>query len=112
MPIHYKTTRYGCQFKCGTRRRNTIKKAEMHEAICWMNPGLKTCRTCKHEVYEEDCCDHPEVPGNPLEVWINRGCKLPEREDHIQSIYDSLKTEGTAHIKPIVNCQSWEGRQS
>lgn len=110
MAIPYKTTRYGCEFKCGTRRRASEINMQKHEAICWLNPENKTCKTCKNEEYEFDYCDHSELDSNPIEEWIYRGCKNKEGEDLLQSQYDSLKVENSIHVKPIFNCPFWENK--
>ena len=110
MPIPYKTTRYGCQHRCGTRRRSTAKKAEMHEAICWKNPELKTCQTCINEIYdtEEYVIETNEEQG---EVWgfrPVRSCHDETAAIMITQEYPTLLNEKNDHIKPIVNCPFWE----
>jgi hypothetical protein len=106
MPIPYKTTRYGCQHRCGTRRRNTVQKAEMHEAICWKNPALKTCRTCKNEIY--DC--HIEDLGDTFSSLMVRSCKDEAASIMIQQEYANLLDEKTGNVKPVVNCPFWESK--
>jgi len=108
MPIPYKITRYGCQFKCGTRRRSTEKKATMHENICWYNPENKTCKTCKHEKVVYDSCDHPELESGISEMWVNRECESKEGAVHLDSMYESLKNEKVGHVSPVTNCPFWE----
>jgi hypothetical protein len=110
MAIAYKTTRYGCEFKCGTRRRSNIEKAEMHEDICWKNPKNRTCKSCKHEIYEAAGCSHDEMPGCPDEAWMIRGCNVKEGEEFIQEVYESLKSKNGYHIMPLVNCVLWEAK--
>ena len=76
MPVEI--IKYLCQFKCGKHSVSNKKKMETHESTCWKNPDVKSCNTCKHEIYEEDSCDHPEVNGCPSENWMIRGCKKIE----------------------------------
>jgi hypothetical protein len=104
MPIEYKTTIYGCGFKCGTRRRATRTKAEMHEAICWSNPDNKTCKTCVHEIYDHHFDMHNELQGGGIEQWTSRSCEDAEGEVFIGLIMDSLKVADSHHLKPVFNC--------
>jgi hypothetical protein len=97
MPIPYKTTKYGCQHRCGTRRRSSEKKAEMHEAICWSNPANKTCKSCENELYNYS------DDGTPF-----RDCKDETAAIMIEQEYQTLLNPNSPHIKPIVNCPFWE----
>lgn len=108
MPIAYKTTKYGCAFKCGTRRRSTTEKAEMHEVICWNNPDNKTCKTCKNEIYYSDHNGDPDFGSR--EHWMVRDCKDEAASIMLDQEYDKLKNEGTDSIKPMFNCPFWESK--
>jgi hypothetical protein len=112
MPIPYKTTRYGCQFKCGTRRRSTEEKAKMHEDICWSNPKNKTCKSCKNEVVNHSPYDHETGEGGEM----IRLCKDETANTMLAQEYESLKLDfngnqiASGYIKPYVNCPFWEPR--
>ena len=48
MPI--KTTAYLCVYRCGQKSQTKRSRIEEHETRCAMNPALKTCKTCKHDM--------------------------------------------------------------
>lgn len=106
MPIAYKTTKYGCGFKCGTRRRSTTAKAVMHEVICWNNPANKTCKSCKNEIYHSD--DDGNEDFTNREHWMVRDCKDETASIMLEQEYDTLLNEGNKEIKPMFNCPFWE----
>ena len=102
-------TKYLCQFKCGTKAKSLLRQAVAHEAVCFKNPERKACTTCKHEVYEYDGCDHPELPGSPKEEWMNRSCKkiLDEEFEKLWASCD-YHSKPVFHIQPVVNCPHYE----
>lgn len=55
MPISYKTTLYGCIWKCGARRTPDQKRMEKHELTCFSNPEHCACRTCKFDIKTAHC---------------------------------------------------------
>lgn len=99
MPVAYKTTRYGCVHRCGTKRKSTIDKMETHEAICWHNRENKTCRTCKFEHYEMDSENH--------QVML-RQCDLKAGQKLIDKNYFDLVNGDTGHVKPLTDCKHWK----
>ncbi len=114
MPVE--TTKYLCQFKCGKKCVSNKKAMETHESTCWKNPSVKSCSTCKHEIYEHDGCDHPELAGCPSEEWMNRSCKKVESSlfDKMMNMkhYRPYEKPENFHIYPIVGCPFWEAKLS
>lgn len=79
--------KYTCDYKCG-KPSASFRIIKAHESVCFKNPSRKTCSTCKHEIYEKDGCDHPEIPGCPSEKWMNRSCnKIPH--DEFEKLWDA-----------------------
>lgn len=108
MPVEHK--KYGCEFKCGQWHSPSHDKIAKHESQCWYNPDVRSCKTCKHEDYVQDYCEHPELSGSPTE-WLGyyRGCKHPNNKDYTRTFPDSV---GDAqHIPPVVNCSEWEAKK-
>lgn len=107
MPIE--AIKYRCEFKCGTKAKSTLKQINQHELTCWNNPARRCCTTCKHEIYEKDGCDHPELPGAPSESWMNRGCKkLNEEAFEAQMKRSDYHNKPVFHIPPVHSCPFWE----
>lgn len=104
MPIVHQT--FGCQFKCGRKHSPSEKIIANHEKTCWSNPRLKTCKSCKNQVFEKIEEVHDELPGRPVEVWFERGCLNSKGVELLESEYDKLITT-TGYIKPMVNCPYW-----
>lgn len=85
MPIEYK--RFGCQYKCGFRLKARRSAILMHEEMCWKNPEVKSCVTCRFGNIEYEFLD-AGVMNN-----LYRTC----------SLNDEAEFDG---IKPIVDCIS------
>lgn len=101
--------KYLCQFMCGTKAKSTLSQIRHHEMVCFKNPDRMACTTCKHEIYEKDGCDHPELPGCPSESWMNRGCKKLSGGEFDQLWVDcDYHNKPKFHIQPVVNCPHWE----
>lgn len=96
MPIA--VTKYRCQFKCGRQAKDSKKAVEEHEAKCWHNPAMQTCKTCKFEHYYTD--------SDGFQTWKQRDCRHPDGDKITEEMYESL-TIDTLHIKPVVNCPHW-----
>jgi hypothetical protein len=103
MPIEI--IKYLCQFKCGTNAKSTLRQIKLHEIVCFKNPERKACTTCKHEIYEHDGCDHPELAGAPSEEWMNRSCKKISYEE-FEKLWTTCDyhSEPKFHIQPVTNC--------
>lgn len=85
----------------------------MHEAICWKNPALKTCKTCKNEVYEYIDSDEPIDPTDDFLGFYSkpkRSCLDETAAKMIEQEYQTLVNGKNDHIKPIVNCPFWESK--
>jgi hypothetical protein len=95
MPIKY--IKYGCKFKCGHKHIASKDEMQIHEAKCWYNPALKTCKTCVHEDYYVDRDD--------FKSWQVRECKIDEMNQFIDEHYDDLYLEKSGGILPILHCK-------
>lgn len=104
MPLQYKS--YGCEFKCGHKHTESLKKILEHEERCWYNPKNKTCVTCRFGELVHDSCDHPEIVGNPTEHWIYRDCYEPHCKE-IEFEEDKLFKQ---KIIPKEYCNYWQGK--
>lgn len=103
MPIEYKS--YGCKHKCGYRHNTNKRRIERHESECWKAIENQTCETCDHNSSYTDWCDHPELPGYPIEKWFIRQCDHPHGSDILDRNYDSLKMDDHKNwVKPVVHC--------
>lgn len=107
MPVE--VIKYRCQFKCGTKAKSSLKSINFHEQICFKNPERKACTTCKHEIYEKDGCDHPELEGCPSEQWMNRSCKKID-DDEFEMLVGicEFHNKPVFHVPPIYDCPFWE----
>ena len=86
---------YLCAFKCGRHATMQRKTIERHEAICWLNPEARACKTCAHHLVERG--DDPEFdrgvmvyPGAPG----SDTCELEMRPDGVI----------------VSNCPQWEAK--
>ncbi|AUR82891.1 hypothetical protein NVP1029O_58 [Vibrio phage 1.029.O._10N.261.55.A7] len=82
--------RYACDFNCGRRAVVSKKAMEKHESICWNNPKVKSCKTCKYYSKEEDGNGMDGTPYN--ETWTTELC------DAIEESIDKI----------VVNCSMHE----
>ena len=53
-PIPFRTTRYRCPF-CGRTGSHRVRIAA-HIGRCWLNPAVRSCRTCDHYEPGHDAC--------------------------------------------------------
>ena len=96
--------RYTCVFRCG--HRAIAKKADMeaHEEICWRNPIVRACHTCKHGAVEDDS------DGYSLFVKY-RTCSHGRGGDLCES-FPGTSTDlsrGNARPFPVAFCPFWNG---
>lgn len=105
-----KVTRYACDFKCGTRTKTTAKAMLAHEAICWMNPANRTCKTCVHESYGMHREVHDEIQTPNIETMVYRGCGHHIGVLWMESNIDQLLHAKTGNYLPHVNCAWYEQR--
>lgn len=95
-------TKYLCDHKCGHHAFSKISHCQNHEARCWSNPALRSCKSCKFEELVHDS----DGSG-----WIDRyrDCKNPLFEQTHGDAFDyDKRVEGQIYINPILNCPLWE----
>lgn len=96
-PVAVTVRRYECPF-CH-RRRSAKKATEDHMGRCWLNPGVRSCKTCAHLTEEPggEWC----IPGRPC------NCNDGYRECAAGRVLDD---SGTAF--PVTGCPLWRLRET
>jgi hypothetical protein len=104
--------KYLCDFKCGTSAKSNLPQIQAHEAVCFLNPACKTCRTCKHEEYFKETTDHGELYGS--HDTMVRDCKheIVRKLDLFDNLIERSEyhSQETFHKHPVRNCPYWEAK--
>jgi hypothetical protein len=87
LPMPVVVSRQQCPF-CRRYTRANLAQVRDHMTRCWLNPALKTCKTCVHH---QDAAGSPGTPDEWLESCTNPAG--PEYEDY---------------QFPVLHCPLWE----
>jgi hypothetical protein len=87
LPMPVVVSRHQCPF-CRRFTRADLRQVQDHMTRCWINPALKTCKTCIHHQ------DASGTPGDPDE-WLE-SCTNPAGPEEDYQF-------------PVLHCPLWEG---
>jgi hypothetical protein len=87
LPMPVVVSRHQCPF-CRRYTRANLAQVRDHMTRCWINPALKTCKTCTHHQ------DASGTPGSP-EEWLE-SCTRPDGPE-----YEDYQF-------PVLHCPLWE----
>jgi hypothetical protein len=108
MPVEI--IKYLCQFKCGTKAKSNTRQILTHEAMCFKNPSVKACTTCKHEIYYKD--SFAVTDPYPMNTdHMVRGCNKVKHETFESLIkLSDYHSHPAFHKHPVRHCPLWESR--
>ncbi|WP_330328223.1 hypothetical protein [Streptomyces pseudovenezuelae] len=87
LPMPRVVNRHQCPF-CRRFTRADLRQVQNHMTRCWINPALRTCKTCTHHQ------DASGTPGSPDE-WLE-ACTNPAGPEEDYQF-------------PVLHCPIWEG---
>lgn len=95
-PERFTAVRYRCPF-CH-RSRSSKRATAGHIARCWLNPAVRSCKTCAN--YRSDPGGEPCFPGRPCNCndggeWCEQGQEIPAAHPFTGCPLWALRAEGT-----------------
>lgn len=90
LPMPVVVSRHQCPF-CRRFTRADARQVQDHMSRCWLNPGLRCCKTCTH---------HQDASGTPggTDEWVE-SCTHPEGPE-----YEDYRF-------PVLYCPLWQTKE-
>jgi hypothetical protein len=91
LPMPLVVSRHQCPF-CRRYTKANLAQVQDHMTRCWLNPGLRCCKTCVH---------HQDASGTlgGVDEWLE-SCTHPEGPEHEDYSF------------PVLHCPLWQPKEA